>query len=312
MIMLRFLIFFVVSFNMSLVWALSHSNLYQEKKYAKMITPHLNVGVVQQLTADKIQFLGLYTEAHRSKPLAGVILLHDIEGHPDWPDVISPLRTELPNYGWSTLAIQLPIKTSAPLRDYAQLIDESTSRIKAAFTFLKEQKIKKIALIGYGMGAIMGLNYLNDAEVQYLKKLAEVVPPVDDKKTSNPNTNKNQFGSSGAGKNEPVKPKIPPFPIITFVAISMDVYLTPEKLNITHLLKNIQTPILDLYGSQDKQSVLDHISTKKSAAQKAEKGYFRQVMIIDADQSYFSLQETLVKRVRSWLYKHSNFRTDLD
>tara|TARA_R110002167_G_scaffold252094_4_gene458372 strand:- start:1393 stop:2472 length:1080 start_codon:yes stop_codon:yes gene_type:complete len=47
-----------------------------------------------------------------------VLLLHDKEQHADWPEVIRPLRKNLPKWGWFTLSVNLPDETreQAPQR----------------------------------------------------------------------------------------------------------------------------------------------------------------------------------------------------
>ncbi len=44
----------------------------------------------------------------------GVVLLHDLGAHPEWPGVIGPLRRSLPRYGWATIAPALPAAFSPP------------------------------------------------------------------------------------------------------------------------------------------------------------------------------------------------------
>jgi len=42
-----------------------------------------------------------------------ILLLHDTEQHADWPEVIRPLRKNLPKSGWFTLSVNLPDETRA-------------------------------------------------------------------------------------------------------------------------------------------------------------------------------------------------------
>ena len=42
-----------------------------------------------------------------------ILLLHDKEQHADWPEVIRPLRKNLPKEGWFTLSLNLPDETRA-------------------------------------------------------------------------------------------------------------------------------------------------------------------------------------------------------
>ena len=67
------------------------------------------------------------------------VIIHGIGVHPNWNDVIYPLRTELPEQGWSTISIQAPIlPNEAEPKDYAPLIKEIVPRIQAADNFLKQ------------------------------------------------------------------------------------------------------------------------------------------------------------------------------
>ena len=40
-----------------------------------------------------------------------ILFLHDKEQHADWPEVIHPLRMNLPKNGWYTLSLSLPDET---------------------------------------------------------------------------------------------------------------------------------------------------------------------------------------------------------
>lgn len=44
-----------------------------------------------------------------------ILFLHDKEQHADWPEVISPLRKNLPKMGWFTLSVNLPDETRIQL-----------------------------------------------------------------------------------------------------------------------------------------------------------------------------------------------------
>ncbi|MBI5450979.1 MAG: DUF3530 family protein [Gammaproteobacteria bacterium] len=108
------------------------------------------------------RFLALYKQDTTGAPKGGVILLHSIGTHPDWPMVIHPLREALPDYGWDTLAIQLPIPDSryASIKDYPALYDRSVQRILLAIKYLRDHDIHNIALVGYDLGATLAAAYL--------------------------------------------------------------------------------------------------------------------------------------------------------
>jgi len=58
-----------------------------------------------------IKFLGLETLEQTSEPQGAVLFLHGVDQHPDWPQVIKPLRTVLPESGWYTFSIMLPYES---------------------------------------------------------------------------------------------------------------------------------------------------------------------------------------------------------
>lgn len=76
--------------------------------------------------------------------------------HPDWVNVIAPLRTGLPEKGWATLSIQLPVlANTANVEDYGPLFTEVPPRIKAAISYLKKQGHKKPVIIAHSLGTDM-------------------------------------------------------------------------------------------------------------------------------------------------------------
>jgi pimeloyl-ACP methyl ester carboxylesterase len=128
----------------------------KEKRWSEQIVDALLVGNAEWLEAGGQKFLGIYTEDQSGAPKGGAIILHGIGVHPDWPDVVYPLRSELPNYGWATLSIQMPIlPNEATLKDYIPLMKEATPRIQAAVAFLQAKGNQPIVLIGHSLGATM-------------------------------------------------------------------------------------------------------------------------------------------------------------
>jgi hypothetical protein len=89
--------------------AASESELAKEKRWEEQIVPSIMIGEDVKLTAHSVEFLALYAEPTTEQQKGAVILLHGIGVHPAWPDVIEPLRMELPEYGWHTLSLQMPI-----------------------------------------------------------------------------------------------------------------------------------------------------------------------------------------------------------
>jgi len=143
----------------------SGSDLDKEKRWSEQLVDALVVGDAVTLDAGGTQFLGIYTEAKAGGAERAVIIAHGIGAHPDWPDVVYPLRTELPDHGWATLSIQMPILANdAAVDDYAPLFDEAVPRFDAAVKFLQDKGAKTIVLIGHSLGASMGAYYLSTGD----------------------------------------------------------------------------------------------------------------------------------------------------
>jgi len=144
--------------------SISHgSDLAKEKRWAAQISDSLLVGNTVWLQG-KSRFLGIYTPSQTPNTEGAAILLHGVGAHPDWPDVINPLRSELPDQGWATLSIQMPILgNDADIANYAPLFDQVPLRIKTAIAYLKKQNIQNIVIIAHSLGTAMASHYLANA-----------------------------------------------------------------------------------------------------------------------------------------------------
>ena len=112
------------------------SDLAKEKRWATQVVDAILDGEAVWLNDGKSEFLGIYTEAGEDEGRA-VIVMHGTGIHPDWQQVIQPLRVGLTEHGWNTLSIQMPILANdADYSDYAPLYDEVAPRINAAIKYL--------------------------------------------------------------------------------------------------------------------------------------------------------------------------------
>lgn len=131
----------------------------REKKWADEVLPAVLTGdpVWLELSAGH-KFLTLYTEASNAK--AGLIVVHGMGVHPDW-GLIAPLRQRLPDMGYATLSVQMPVlKADAKGNEYPPTFDEAAERIKTALDFMKAKGYKKIALVTHSMGCRMTARFL--------------------------------------------------------------------------------------------------------------------------------------------------------
>ncbi|OOZ37619.1 DUF3530 family protein [Solemya velesiana gill symbiont] len=161
-------------------WVLaSASDLVREHLIASEIEDSIAGGNPIRLKTGDTTFLAIHSEVDAGARRGGVILLHDREAHPDWRYVISPLRMELPESGWETLSIQLPVAAKdAPPWLYRELIPESFPRIKFAVEYFKQRKITDLVLLGHGLGARAGAEFLGAGVPGEIKAFVAVGLPA--------------------------------------------------------------------------------------------------------------------------------------
>ena len=242
------------------------SDLAKEKRWADQVVDGIIVGDAVWLEAKSTKFLGIYAENETDNAKGAVILLHGSGVHPNWADIIQPLRSELPSFGWATLSIQMPILANdAKHDDYAPLIKEVPERIEAAINYLDSQSYKNIIIISHSLGSTMANSYLAK------------------------NTKR----------------------VHAYVAIGMDAYDDgPVELNNAKYLANMNLPLLDMYGSQDLDGVLNSVKQRRQAARKAGNQDYQQVEVPGANHFFNGLEEELIRRVKSWLSNHAGRAID--
>jgi predicted alpha/beta hydrolase family esterase len=175
------ILFLLTHFSLSLA-----SNKLREMDYAEKISSSNLIGEIVWLKAKNGKFLSLFTETEKIENLGTAIILHSMAGHPDQKKMISPIRTFLPQHNWATLSLQMPVlELGAKHQDYFSLFDDANARIQAGVDYLLAADVKNIVLIGYGLGGMMAVNYLQEkAESKDIKALITIslaVPETDQK-----------------------------------------------------------------------------------------------------------------------------------
>jgi len=156
--------------------AASKSDRAKEKRWEEQIVPGLLVGEPVKLNADGTEFLALYAESSAEKIRGAMIILHGMGVHPAWTDITDPVRMAMPEHGWHTLSLQMPILGNEVTEEktYAPLFDEVPARIQAGVDFLKARGIKTIVLDGHSLGNAMTLYYLNNKSEPVIKAIISV------------------------------------------------------------------------------------------------------------------------------------------
>lgn len=194
---------------------------------------------VETIESPNDQFLALFRESTTGDPQGCILLLHGNNEHPDWPQVISPIRNQLINNSWCTLSIEIPDTTkrfdlpSLPDRndtagiaatnnptensgtssqeENKTLPNESVvfNRIELARQHLQDKGYNRLVFLGHGTGGAYALKYVVD----------------------------NNISSSALVLIEPISP--PPF----------------SDYEVAELIEPISLPILDYYfDSNEKEN----------------------------------------------------------
>ena len=155
--------------------AATNSDTAKERRWAEQVIDGLLDGDDVWLIDDSgHEFLGILTEGDRSSGHA-VVLLHGVGVHPNWPDVIYPLRAGLLEQHITTLSLQMPIlENEADPREYVLLIPEVSGRIDAALDYLDDEGYRDITLVGHSLGASMAVYYLSHSDTDAVTSLVVI------------------------------------------------------------------------------------------------------------------------------------------
>ncbi len=142
------------------------SDLDKEKRWEDQVKESLMDGDLVHLQYGKNKkntFFSLYTKADKPNKTA-ILLLHGSGVHPDWPQIISPLRTQLPESGWTVLSLQLPVLANDSKESYQPLIKEASPRINAGIQYLHNQGFSNVVIIAHSMGTEMASYHLANSK----------------------------------------------------------------------------------------------------------------------------------------------------
>ena len=171
----------------------SHSSdLAKEKRMMDQVVDYVMDGEVTLLKSGSRDFLSIYMESDEQPAKGTVIIMHGRGYHPNWPELVYPLRTGLPEHGWNTLSIQMPVLSNdSTFYDYMEILPESHPRINAAVDFLKQKNNKNIIILSHSCGVHMGFDWLH----------------------KNPNAGITAFIGVGMGSTDYGQPMLKPFPL---------------------------------------------------------------------------------------------------
>lgn len=148
---------------LAVVGTAAAQDIEREARLAAEIVDAILDGEPVQLEADGREFLGIYTESEEDAPHGAVIILHGRGFHPDWDQVVNPLRTALPAHGWHTLSLQMPVLgKDAKYNDYVPILPTAFPRIAAGLSFFETRGIENVVLIAHSCSVHMTMAFIRE------------------------------------------------------------------------------------------------------------------------------------------------------
>lgn len=139
------------------------SDTAKEKRWAEQVIEQLFDGEPAWLKTADHEFLAIEMASEEGDTGRAAIVVHGIGVHPNWDQIIRPLRVGLTGHGWHTLSVQMPIlPNEAVSAEYAPLFDEVTDRFNAAISYLREKGQEEIVIVAHSMGSSMTMRFMND------------------------------------------------------------------------------------------------------------------------------------------------------
>ncbi|NQZ53970.1 MAG: alpha/beta fold hydrolase [Piscirickettsiaceae bacterium] len=248
--------------------------MMSETKDSQMLRVINIVPGYQALTVAGQEINATYLEETLGERHGAIVLLHDQGEQFESQGVITPLRHQMPQYGWSTLSLALdfPSETNILLSSSVeQGKDESTSppkegvsaesdqqslptisnqqRVEAAIALLQAKDIKRIVFIGHGMGGSLAVELLENIDT----------------------------------------------PIAALILVGT------ANLTMTEEFKTFDQPIFDIYGDNDFVGVEQAVKNRKTMMKRSGNRQYLIRKIDGADHVFSGLQTILVNTIRGWL-----------
>ena len=137
------------------------SDLEKEQRWREQVEDSIMDGEAVDLVVEGRKIFAIYMEAEDGSD-KGMIVVHGTGIHPNWQQVVQPIRVEMAAHGWNTLSIQMPIlHNEAQYEEYVALYPEVPPRLRAAEAFLKDRGIQTLLIAAHSQGATMSSYYLS-------------------------------------------------------------------------------------------------------------------------------------------------------
>lgn len=153
-------------------------NYAKETRWAVQVEDTLMDGDSVWLSANNHEFLSIFTPSE-SDTKKTAIIVHGLGAHPDWVQVIQPLRVVLTEKGFNTFSIQVPVLANGVDADqYEPLFNQADNRITTAINYLKAQGFEANTLIAHSLGGVMSAHYLANNQHSFKEFIAIGMPDL--------------------------------------------------------------------------------------------------------------------------------------
>jgi pimeloyl-ACP methyl ester carboxylesterase len=212
------------------------ADLEREQRIHNQIVDAIFDGEPLTLSADGHDFLAIHMQSDAEPKKGAAIILHGRGLHPNWETVVQPLRVALPESGWDTLAIQMPVlEKEAKYFDYVPIFPEAYPRIEAAIAYLKEQGVDTIVLIAHSCGAHMAMNWIGEHGDQAIAAYVGI----------------------GMGATDYKQPMVEPFPLDRMAIPVLDVYGSKDYPAVLRMAPERRALIEKAGNPQSGQQVIE-------------------------------------------------------
>lgn len=253
-----------------------------ELQLAQAVRAQLKDGEALTLQAAGKEVLGIFTPQTRTKALGGLLLLPELNDNPDRPGLIRELRQRLPDAGWHTLAIQLPLATGA--EPALARLDASRPRISAALAELERRAIRNIVIIGHGEGALAAVDYLANNLTPSVHALVVI----------------------GLDGREQGEPRLDAATTLGQIALpTLDIFGERDRAAVLQSAKR-RYDLAHRNGAGHKQPRLTYADIAPDYTER--KGLsldYRQLSLSGADHDFSAQHDNLIKRLRGWLQRYA-------
>jgi len=241
--------------------ALSPDLAREQRMAAEIVDTILDGEPVALETPRGVRFLGIHMRSMDSPAKGTVIILHGRGFHPDWTDVVQPLRIGLTETGWDTLSIQLPVlQKSARYFDYVQIFDAANPRIEAAIAWARSNEdTHLLVMLAHSCGSHMAQHWIRGRD-----------PAV-------------------------------PEQIDAFIGVGMGATDYGQPMREPFALDRIGVPVLDIYAENDFPAVRRMAPERLEALRVGGNHKSAQLVIANSDHYFTDRGESLLKAVAAWL-----------